>query len=166
MAKVSGAETLIGEDRAFQERSWTLQRFFWVLFALILALVLMGLAGAGGPLSNAQMRSGDAVITYQRTMRWQAVETLQISFASAKDQPLDIRVSPSFFKLFDVDSIMPQPAASMLTRTGTVFRFQAAQGSIGTVSMRLRPLRPFTRFDGSIQVGTGPPARLSVTILP
>jgi hypothetical protein len=43
----------LDEDRLFQERYWSFQRFAWVLFLFVVVGALCGLTGSGGPFSRA-----------------------------------------------------------------------------------------------------------------
>src|SRR5690606_25597894 len=61
----------IDERRHFQEIFWTVERFAWIIFALILLLALLGLTGSGGYFAKTTQTLDAGTAEYARFSRWE-----------------------------------------------------------------------------------------------
>lgn len=68
----------VEEDRTFQERFWTAQRFAWSAMGLFIVAALAGATGSGGPLADAVAETPGGTIEYPRIARWQAAERMTV----------------------------------------------------------------------------------------
>lgn len=166
MTKAAEGSALIGEDRQFQERFWGVQRGVWIIFALIMIVSMLGLAGSGGPLGHVETRSGAASIRYPRTMHWRSSDELEVQHGSQSDGVVSLTLSPDFLKSFDIGQITPEPGQAGTSAGGTRFLIQAQPNRQGDVRIRLKPTKPFALVRGRVGVGDGPMAPVNLLILP
>lgn len=152
------------EHRAFQEHFWSAQRVAWVVFGLFLVAAMLGLTGAGGPLSRSLVPLGDGAIDYPRIARWQAAEQLVLRLAPGPEQRT-LRLSPDFTGTLQVDSIYPEPARSVTGPDGTRLTFDTVAGAEAEVQIGISPLQPgYTSF--AVAVDDGTPRTLDMFVLP
>ncbi|MBL0968407.1 MAG: hypothetical protein IBJ02_04785 [Brevundimonas sp.] len=88
------ADLELGEDTGFQRRFWRIQRIAWAGFALVIVAALLGLTGAGGPLSRSVVRTPDGLIDSPRISRWSAAEELRFELSGRDGARIDL--SPGF----------------------------------------------------------------------
>ena len=158
--------SLIGEDRAFQEAYWSFQRGAWALFALLIAVALLGGAGGAGPFARQTIQAGSAVIDAPRVMRWASNDRISIRQAVAQRESIEIVLSPAFNDALQLDTISPQPFQSAMTRAGSSYWFFLEPGARSDIVFDVKPLKPTLRFTGTVTVGQAPPVPLTFTILP
>lgn len=151
------------ECRPFQERFWTIQRWAWLIFMLVLVGALLGLTGSGGPLSRATQGFAEGSVEYPRIARWETPDLMGFTFHEGDNQTLTL--SQSFSDAFQVQSIQPEPASSRLTDKGIVLQFDGEGAGATTVIMHITPLSP-----GLVNFGTaiGPAelTQVSLVVLP
>jgi len=143
----------VNEDRAFQEKWWTAERLAWGVFVLIIVLALAGLTGSGGWLADATASGTAGDVDYPRFSRWQADDTVSISFAASPSASRTVLLSDAFTSLFQIVDIEPRPTASSATGDGKALEFTVVPGAPGTVDFHVRSQRPglvgyYTAIDG------------------
>jgi hypothetical protein len=102
----------IGQDEAFERRSFNVQRAGWIVMSLIVAAAAGGLLGSG-PLGKATAAAGGAfTVDYERLTRYQAQQTLQIHLQSIVTSRREARlwISRRFLDSSKIESIVPTPA--------------------------------------------------------
>jgi len=116
----------IDEDLDFQQKMWRIQRAGWVVLALLMLVTVLGLFG-GGPLSSAQAldSSGLLQVDYDRFVRMQSPQTLQVSLdeAAVHDQQASVWVSQAFLDRVRVERIQPQPERVTAQDGGQIYQF-------------------------------------------
>ncbi len=94
MAKATqSGDPLIENDHAFQCRMWTIQRYGWVIIALIVITALLGLFGSG-PLSTVTVGTSSTALQlrYDRFVRSQAPTNLYITLAASAPGSDEVRL--------------------------------------------------------------------------
>jgi hypothetical protein len=151
------------ECRPFQERFWTIQRWAWVFFTLVLVGALLGLTGSGGPLSRATQGLAEGSVEYPRIARWETPDLMSFTFHQGGNQTLTL--SQAFSDAFQVQSIQPEPASSRLTDRGMVLQFDGEGGGATTVIMHVTPLSPgLVNF--ATAMGPAELTQVSLVVLP
>lgn len=111
----------LAEDRAFQNRLWTIQRSSWIGFILLLLVALAGLTGGGGYFSNQTVEIGSATVVLPRISRREATDEMRLIVSDAPS--VDIQLSSDFGRYYTIKQIYPQPDRSEATDAGLRFRF-------------------------------------------
>jgi hypothetical protein len=153
----------IEEDRGFQERFWTIERWAWAVFGLIILLALTGLAGGGGFLAHSTMQMEAGQVDYPRVARWEAADEITVVFAS--DNPEHrLTISPQFSKYFQIEDIQPLPDSTLISPAGETMMFKA-EGGPTQVVLHLRAQRPgLASYDLSLDGGS--PVGATTVVLP
>ena len=101
------------QDLRHERREWRIERFAWVIFALILIAALSGLLGEG-PLSRAEVESSGAVplaVHYERFARRQLPTQINLRLANGlPDAAPQILINRAYLDNVDVHSIVPEPS--------------------------------------------------------
>jgi hypothetical protein len=151
------------EYRPLQERFWTIQRWAWMIFSLVLVGALLGLTGSGGPLSRTTQALAGGSVEYPRIARWETPDLMEFTFHQGGNQTLTL--SQAFSDAFQVQSIQPEPESSRLTDRGMVLQFDVGSAGAATVIMHVTPLRPgFVTFGTAI--GPAELTQVSPVVLP
>lgn len=141
MAK-SPAGIDIEEDRPFQERFWSFQRFAWLLLALIMLTALVGLTGQGGMLAHAEASAGDASIDYPRVTRWEASDEFRLTVPGASNR-VAVEIGPAFSKVFEYEDIQPVPVEHYATGDGQRLIFDLGEpAGDREIVFHVRAMRP------------------------
>jgi hypothetical protein len=100
----------IDTDMNFQRRSWTVQRFGWVVFTLIILGALFGLFGPG-PVSNTTIGDARLRVEYERFGRLQDSMALVIYIGPGIAQSGAIRlwVDRQYLHGIEVRHVIPDP---------------------------------------------------------
>jgi hypothetical protein len=153
----------INDNRPYQERFWSTQRGAWLCFVAITFAAALGATGAGGPLSRGSAAFETAGrIDYPAVGRWQAGDHLVVTFSSSGSHSLQL--SPSFAEAFQIETVRPDPQASIATADGLELQFGAGEGP-ARAYLQLRPQAPgVARYQARIDGGT--PQDLTTIILP
>lgn len=170
MSKADTSDPSIREDglqleehRSFHERFWTIERWAWIVFGLVLLAALAGLTGSGGPLAHSTARSAAGEVEYPMIARWEATDELVVTFAPGGSEHR-MALSPDFSRYFQVEDIQPQPERSIAGSEGEVLVFETDEQAPAQVTMHVRALRPgIASYDLSID---GTPSGLTTIILP
>ena len=157
----------IDEDRAWQEKFWTVQRVAWVLMALFIVAVIAGLTGNGGPFASASARTSAGTVEYPRVTRWLADEQVTLRLAPSTEGEVEVLLPREFGTLFTISSIVPEPSKSEATAAGDRLTFDIGPGGgEKTVVLNVTTAKPVLVQPLDVKVADAPPARLTVTILP
>jgi hypothetical protein len=132
----------LGQDMEFQRRSWTAQRFAWMLLALCIAAAFVGLWGSS-PMSQriASATDGSFHIEYQRFARFKAPTQLSLHFKPQAVRAGEVRlwVATSYLERFVPRQIVPAPRSAEAGEQRVVFVFAAEPGRGGTVIFDMQP---------------------------
>ena len=153
----------LDEHRSFQERWWTVERFAWGGFCVLVAMAASGLLGGGGPLANARHDFEGGALEYPRVSRWQANDQMRVVFAA--DAPMKAVTLGDLASHFTIETVIPEPARTLTTDNGPRMEFAFDEGASGTVVFTVRAGSPgLARF--SVAVGADAPVPLSSLVLP
>lgn len=162
---MAAAEQLeLDEHRSFQEKVWTVQRWAWIGYGLIIMAALLGFAGEGGLFSRSQIRAGTTEIDVPRIARWQTGETISISLAASSETERRILLSPELGRQLAIEGAQPQPLRSTATAAGEELVVLVRPGEPGTVRIRIKPDTPGV-LRGTIAID-GAAAAVTLIILP
>jgi len=154
------------ENRAWQERFWSIQRLAWILMLLILVSAVLGATGSGGPLATGHVDVAGGVVHYPRIARWQTTSELTVELPSQAQGPTDVQLSKDLLEVFSVESMSPLPREASTTPAGHRYTFDVNGDRRKTIVFFLRPMRAALPSRGKVTVGNGPSATLNFVILP
>ncbi|KFL25518.1 hypothetical protein JP74_18655 [Devosia sp. 17-2-E-8] len=146
----------LAEHPTFQERFWTVERWFWAGFAVVVLAGLLGLLGGGGLFSRSTASVGASAIDYPTVTRWQSDDTLELDLAPGVTA---ITLLPSLTDVFDIEHILPRPDEENLGPDGIVLVFRTSSG--GHVTLAVRAIKP---GPASWEIRLGP-AKLKISTL-
>lgn len=152
------------EHRSFQERVWTVQRWAWIGYGLVIIAALLGFAGEGGLFSRSQIRAGNNQIDVPRIARWQTGETISITIAASGQAERSILLSPQFGRQLAIEGVQPQPLRSTATAAGEELVVLVRPGEAGVVRIRIKADAPGI-VRGTIAID-GASAAVTLIILP
>jgi hypothetical protein len=155
----------VPDDRAWQERFWTVQRAAWVLMALFILAALFGATGKGGPLASASAATPDGTLEYPRITRWQSAEDVIVRLPDSAAGDIELLVSPKFAEVYSIDSIVPQPSQSEATSQGHLFTFDATGNGPKEIILHVTAGKPAFGRPVDVRIGRSV-ARVRVTVLP
>lgn len=136
-------------------------------FGAIILLSLVGLSGAGGPLSQRRSSAPAGTIEYPRVARWQAAEQIQVQVKGGNSRQAVVDLDRSFLQVFQLDSTHPIPAESVSTGYGTRLIFNVdRRASASTIALSVTPLAPALSAKAGIRLNGSAPIPLSLTVLP
>jgi hypothetical protein len=102
----------ISQDLNFQRRSWVVQRFGWVMLALLILAALLGLFGPG-PLSQAMAGRQDGPLwaEYHRFWRLKSPMSLRLHLGpeAAASGQARVWLSRSYMEAMRVQHVTPPP---------------------------------------------------------
>jgi len=150
----------IDEDIAFQRREWFWQRIGVAVLALFVLGALLGLTGAGGPLSRGEAGdpSGALRVEYERVVRRGASATVKVHFRSAAPGATQFWVSAPYFEHVKIDVVVPQPDAVAIDQGRHIYTIRG--GSASTVTLHPEHLT-IGRLAAEIGLVGGPSVRIS-----
>src|SRR5690554_759293 len=100
----------IGEDLAFQHRSWTIQRIGWCVMGLILIGAVLGLFGEG-LLNKATTSSSDGRFELQFPRFWRSMHPMSLQLSVdpqfVEDGRLRISLDESYLNRMRIDAVVP-----------------------------------------------------------
>ena len=150
------------DDRRYQERLWTAERWAWGFFVLVTLAALLGATGAGGFLSRYQAVTAAGEIDLPRVARWQTSDHMVIRFAGGGTHRL--LLSPEFSRAFQVDAIRPEPERVVSGPDGQTVQLAGGDGP-AEAFIYFSPRNP-GRAQYSIALDDAPPVALSTVTLP
>ncbi|WP_156640363.1 hypothetical protein [Bosea sp. PAMC 26642] len=154
----------LDEHRAFQEKYWTVQRWAWVGYGLIIVAALLGFSGEGGMFARAQIQAAGNEIDYPRFARWQTEDTISIAFASTGEADRRILLSPDFGRSIAIEGAQPRPSKSSATAAGEELIVHVRPGDRAMAKIRIKPDAPGI-VRGTVSID-GAPAAVTLIILP
>jgi hypothetical protein len=102
----------ISQDLNFQRRSWAVQRFGWVMLALLILAACLGFFGPG-PLSRAMAgrQDGPLRVEYHRFWRLQSPMSLRLHVGpqAARGGQARVWLSRSYLEAMSIQHVTPQP---------------------------------------------------------
>jgi hypothetical protein len=152
------------EHRGFQERFWTVQRWAWVGYGVIIGAALLGVTGEGGLFARARMETGNNTIDHPRFARWQTQDSISIAFAPSGATERRVLLSPEFVRGLAVETMQPQPARSTASAAGEELTILVRSNEPGTATLRIKPNAPGI-VRGAVSID-GAPAAVTIIILP
>lgn len=164
MASISKPTLELEDHRRFQMAFWRMQRIAWVGFALILMAALVGLTGAGGPLSRGSAQFAAGVIDHPRVARWNAAEEFRVRLGAGAAER-EIVLSTAFADHFQIEDVRPAPVRSIAGARGDRLLFEVEPGQPLVVVVHVRAQRPGL-VTYSVGLDGGAPRILHSTVLP
>lgn len=152
------------EHRNFQEKYWTVQRWAWVGYGIVIVAALMGFAGKGGMFARIQIQAGSHEIDYPRVARWQTEETVSIAFAPSNETERRVLLSPQLGRAVAIAGAQPRPSRSTATAAGEEIIFLVRPGEPGTARISIKPDTPGI-VRGTVSID-GAPASVVLIIVP
>jgi hypothetical protein len=134
----------VGQDLAFQQREWKVQRAAWVVALLVLVAGFAGLLG-GGPLSQTEASSGPLALEYDRFARKRAPTELRARLEPevTSEGEFSLWLSETYLDKVDVNRVLPEPIEMAAASDRVVFRFLAANpGEPAEITFALEPSEP------------------------
>ena len=155
----------VREDVRFQAATWTLERVAWVLLALVPLAALAGIF-SHGPLSHKTAVPADSNLSlrYERFQRMTVQTRFVVRMPSVQADEVRLRLSPSFQRIYDIQSMQPEPLRSSAGAEGLELYFRPAQGSLAAVIWATP--RDFGRFNFRAETDAGEPVEMPVLIYP
>jgi hypothetical protein len=130
------------EQRGFQERFWTAERWAWIGFGLVLLVALAGLTGGGGPLAHATTTVSPAgEYEYPRVTRWEGSDDITVTFAAGGDEHR-LSLSHAFSEHFQIEDVQPDPESMIASGDAEIMVFKAEEQSPAKVTIHIRALKP------------------------
>lgn len=152
------------EHRAFQERFWTVERFAWIGFGLLLLAALLGFTGSGGALSRSTAHMEGGSIDHPRVARWESADELMVTFAAGAEERR-LTLSPAFAEALQVEAIQPEPTDSAISGEGAILTFDTDPGAPAEVTIHFSALKPgLPTFEAHIDDGA--PVSIGLLVLP
>lgn len=149
------------EHRSFQEKMWTIERWGWAGFGVIIVAALLGVTGGGGYLAHARAQIEGGEIDYPRFARWDTGEGFKVIFAAGEEERA-LTLSPAFADAFQIEDIRPAPERSQARPDGDRMIFRLIAGAPATVHIHVRAVKPgLARFKAAIDDG----ARQDITAI-
>lgn len=161
---VSSENLELCEHRSFQERFWTVQRYAWVGYGIIIAAALMGFSGESGVFARAHVEAGRNAIDHPRFARWQTQEILSIAFAPTSRSERSVLLSSELARQLSIEGVHPSPWRSTAAAVGEEHVFLVRPGESGMVKIRMKPDTPGI-LRGTIAID-GVAAGVKLIILP
>ncbi|WP_309084295.1 hypothetical protein [Chelativorans sp.] len=131
----------LDERRHLQRAFWSVERFAWVVFALVLLLAIAGFTGSGGYFSKAEAAFPAGQIEYPRVARWEASDEVSVSFNGGADRHR-LTFDHTFFEYFEAEGIHPEPERMTTGPDGVVMEFAAEEQAPVKVILYLRAMHP------------------------
>lgn len=117
------ADLQINENTRFQNGFWAAQRLAWFLFGMLLVGAVLGLTGGGGVYSHGTANFDDFSVNFPAVARRGADDMVQITLSSAMNEAT-LHFDSAFLQAFSVQTMTPQPVASVATSTGVTYHFE------------------------------------------
>lgn len=154
----------LDEHRPFQERFWTVERFAWVAFGLLLAAALLGFTGSGGALSRSTVHLEGGSIDHPRVARWESADEMMVTFSAGAEERR-LTLSPAFSDALQVEAIQPEPESTAASGNGAVLTFDTDPVAPAEVTFHFTALKPGApTFEARIDDGAA--AAITMLVLP
>jgi hypothetical protein len=160
-------EMAVGEDLPFQQRWWSFQRKVMIVFAVAIALDLLGVFGRG-PLAHghATLSQGAADVKYDRVERagTPSILTIELRQGAVRDGKVDLWVDGALTKDLGTQRVIPQPTTSSIDEDGIRYVFPVEKPP-GKIQFALQPAHPGV-YPLRMRVGDGPVETLHMVVTP
>jgi len=157
----------IDQDMDFQHKEWSVERWGWIIMALLAIAGLLGLFGQG-PLSITTVENGPVQVEYGRFERLLAPThwNIQLDEGAVQNGEVRLRVEENLLNRYNIQQIEPQPKSEELAPDYTTFVFKAPQGGQGmNIHFNLEPNKP-GQASGQVGLESGPMLQLNQFIYP
>jgi hypothetical protein len=156
----------VPEDMGFQYAFWRAERVAWVVLALVPLVALTGIF-AHGHLSESTAGAPDSPLTmqYERFQRETALAKFVARASPANAGEVRLRLSPSFQRVFEIESLQPQPARSVAGANGLEFFFHSPGADQFTAVIWTRP-REFGLVPVEAEGDHGGAVKFSILVYP
>jgi len=150
----------------FQEVSWILERVSWVVLALVPLAALTGLF-AHGMVSDKIARAPNSSLSveYERYQRQSVQARFVIRIPSAQSAETRLRLSHSFQRSYDIQSLQPAPLRSRASPEGLELFFHPPEAGELVAVIWSTP-RTFGPVDLQAQTDSSGPVKFPVFIHP
>lgn len=155
----------LDQDMRQQRREWWVQRTAWTTFTLLLTAIAFGLLGQG-PISRTHVSSADGRVqlAYDRFLRRQAAETLELRLRAAADH-LQLRVDNAYLREVEIEDALPQPEHASAGAAATTFSFRTEPGAEVQLRLHIRPEKA-GRLQGWVSADGGAPLQFKQFVYP
>lgn len=130
------------EDLAHERVVWKMQRWAWVVIALIVIAALCGLLGQGA-LSHAQAGRANSVLwaEYDRFARYQASAILKVHLGAAGHTSLPaIWLGREYLEHVEIERIYPKPEQVKVANDRMIYIFNLARANEHTeIAFHFKP---------------------------
>jgi hypothetical protein len=156
----------VPEDMPFQYAFWTAERVAWIILALVPLVALSGIF-AHGVVSETTAGAAGSPLTmqYERFQRETALSKFVAHVSPANSGEVRLRLGPSFQRVFEIESIQPQPARSIANASGLEFFFHPPTADEFTAVIWTRP-REFGVIPVEAEGGSGGALKFSILVYP
>jgi hypothetical protein len=156
----------VREDMGFQYMAWTVERVAWALLAFIPILSLTGIFAHGALSEQTGTVAGSSFsLQYERFQRETALSRFTAHIPPVGSAEMRLRLSPSFQRTFEIESIQPEPARSTAGTGGLELFFHApASGELVAV-LWTRP-RQFGVIPVQAEANPGAAIEFTVVVYP
>lgn len=114
---------MVAQDMAFQRTVWKIQRFGWIVMAVLLVLAALGFAGGIGPLNKATATNGQVEVEYKPYIRRSAPTELKVKLSSTQSDTTKLLIDEEYLSEFDIQRIVPQPESVTATNGQLEYEF-------------------------------------------
>lgn len=148
-------------DKRQRNLEWRLQRIAWAMFAVILAAVMLGLIGRGGPLSKRAVATPDGsfLMQYNRFVRKHSPDELRVTVHAQADTAA-ITIDSGYAESMKIDKVMPEPRRVIGGNGSITYVFDTVPGSQMRATFHIEP-EELGSLQGSVSSGAA--ARLQFT---
>lgn len=164
MAQTDQPPLDLEDHRPFHFGFWRAQRAAWILFGLIVVGALLGLSGAGGPLSRQTTTIPGGEINHPRVGRWSAGDEVRVRLEPGGRQR-ELLLSAGFADHFQIEDIQPAPSRDVVAMEGHRMIFEAEEGQPAAIVLHVRAQKPGIA-DYAVALDGGAPKPLRSVILP
>jgi hypothetical protein len=156
----------LDEHIGFQRRSWRAQRIGQVIIVLFVLGGFFGLFG-GGRLAKTTEHAGAAQIEYPRFLRAHSPVEIHLSLKQTRDaiSPLSVTIDSTFFEVFGIEQISPQPVNQLLGEDALVYQFARTEEANAAITIRVKATKMGLR-SATFRVGDQPPMQIRSFIFP
>ncbi|HEV2609066.1 MAG TPA: hypothetical protein VGU61_02265 [Noviherbaspirillum sp.] len=156
----------IDSDMRQQNREWVIQRIAWVLLAVLLLAILLGLFGRGGPLSTISEKSADGMLRldYERFVRNHTPDKLQLA-VKARSESMQVKISSEYVRKIRIEDITPTPVRSSSGQDGIVLVFDTRPSEMMEAAIHFSP-EGIGKLEGWIAVDGRQPHHFNQFIYP
>lgn len=152
------------DHRRFHLGFWRAQRVAWIVFGLCVAGALLGLTGAGGPLSRQTTPLPGGEIDHPRFGRWSAADEVRVRLKPGASERV-LLLSTGFTDHFQIEDIQPAPSRDVAAVEGHHMVFQTEEGQPAAIVLHVRAQKPGIA-DYAVALDGGAPKPLRSVILP